>query len=324
MLGMRPDPERLDIRRSREVESRPDYRKLRRAIESGEVHRIAPGTFALDSQWAGLSPREQHLVRVKEAIARMRSPALLSHFAAASVQGIEILGKWPKQIDVRIPRGSGGRSTGLMRRHAQGVDVDAEDWHGHRITSPAQTALDLVAVLGYTAGVVVLDQVLWERRPGGPLASVDALWDLLDRRDSQRGAARIRSALGSATSLSDSVRESQSRVLIARLGFPEPILQRRFLLPQHGAVRSDFYFPDQDHIGEFDGVGKYLDAELLQGRTPEQALIAEKDRADALARVVHRISRWRTPALREPRLLYDILVADGLPTTKPPPPFTRR
>ncbi|MGP6171460.1 hypothetical protein ACTU6U_04500 [Microbacterium sp. A196] len=60
-------------------------------------------------------------------------------------------------------------------------------------------------------------------------------------------------------------------------------------------------------------------ADILNGRTPEQALLEEKDRADALRRQVSALSRWRTPDHRDPARLYSILTADGLPSRFPPP-----
>lgn len=314
-------PGEIEIRRVRNMGVRPDYRKVRRGLDAGRLHRLGPGAYALMPAWKTLKPRERHRAKVVEATVRMKHPALISHFAAASVHGIEILGAWPDRVDVRVDSGGrGGRSSGLIRRHGIGIDeADAVGWEGHRITTPAQTALDIAAISDHTQGVVVLDQVLWERRPGGALATMEELRMLVERRSSSRGRARIRRALEAASGQADSVRESQSRVLITQLGFPEPVLQREFRLPDGSRARTDFYFPDQDHVGEFDGVGKYIDPELLRGRTPEEALIAEKDRADALARVVHRVSRWRTPNLRHPRELYDILVADGLPSRLAPP-----
>lgn len=311
----------IEIRRVRAMSDRPDHRRIHRSLESGQLQRVGPGAYALTQDWKRLTPRERHRAKVIEAAARMRHRALISHFAAASVHGIEILGRWPERIDVRIDPGRGGRSSGLIRRHGLGIeDADAEEWEGHLITSPAQTALDIAAIVDHTQAVVVLDQVLWARRPGGALSSIDELRMLAARRISPKGSARIRRALEEATCLADSVRESQSRVLLKELGFPEPVLQREFLLPDGIRSRADFWFPDHEHVGEFDGVGKYLDPELLRGRTPQEALVAEKDRADALARMVRRVSRWRTPNLRHPRELYDILVADGLPTRSAPPP----
>lgn len=188
------------------------------------------------------------------------------------------------------------------------------------MTSPAQTVVDLAATLSFTAGVVCLDQVLWRRREGGPLATTGELHAALSPPGGLRGAARAERAVLFASALSDSVRESQSRVHIHLLGFPEPVLQHPLTLPSGRRAFPDFFFPDHAHAGEFDGVGKYIDPELLAVRTPEQALIAEKDRGDELRRVVRRHPRWRIPALRDPRLLYDILTGDGLPSSKPRPP----
>ncbi|MFD5215816.1 hypothetical protein [Microbacterium sp. NPDC058345] len=312
----------LPLIRRRDRPGEPfDYRRVRRALASGKVTRVAPGTFLDRDRWLSTSPVEKHRLRVIEAAERMRKPAVFALFAAAAWWNMEILGPWPTLIDVRVPRDYPGRSTGLIRRHAWGTDgIELVEWGRHAVTSPAQTAIDLASVLDRLHGVVVLDQALWRRREGGPLTTWDELEAIHVARETPRGAARVRNAVADASELSDSVRESQSRVLLKRLGFPEPLLQHPIPLTDGAFAFPDFYFPDRDHSGEFDGLGKYLDPALLEGRTPEEALIAEKDREDALRRVVSRVSRWRTPALRRPRELYDILVADGLPSSKYPPP----
>lgn len=298
-----------------------DYRRVRKALAHGEAIRVAPGTFASAAQWRGLKPIEQHRVRVYEAASRVRDMTVFSHHAAAAVWGIDVLGSWPQKVDTRVERAPGGRSTGLMARHALGVEgIDLQPWSGHLLTSPVQTAIDLAAALPYTSGVVCLDQALWRRRADGPLATFDELMNALSAPGGLRGAARAERALRFATDASDSVRESQSRVLIHALGFPPPVLQHPFLLPSGRRASVDFFFEDYSHAGEFDGTGKYLDPALLAGRTPEQALLDEKDRGDELRRVVSVVSRWRTPALRDPRMLYDILSGDGLPSSRQRPP----
>lgn len=290
-------------------------------MTNGEAIRVAPGSYANAAYWRGLTPIEQHRVRVYEAASRVRQVTVFSHHAAAAVWGIDILGPWPQKVDTRVGRAAGGRSTGLIARHALGVEgIDLRPWNGHLLTSPAQTAIDLAATMPYMHGVICVDQALWRRRVGGPLATFDELMDALGAPGALRGAARAERALHFATDASDSVRESESRVAIDRLGFPAPLLQHPFLLPSGRRVSVDFFFEAYSHVGEFDGTGKYLDRALLAGRTPEQALLDEKDREDELRRVVSAVSRWRTPALRDPRLLYDILCGDGLPSTRPRPP----
>lgn len=297
-----------------------DYRYVRRALASESVTRVGPGTYASTKRWQKLKPITQHLLRVREALARSRGRLVLSHLAAAARWDIDILGSWPTRVDTRVERASGGRASGLLRRHAWGVEgIDISEWEGHYVTSPAQTAVDLASVLSHTSAVIVMDQVLWGRREGGALATPDDIRRVMANSAPRRGIRRIERAFEFATSLSDSVRESQSRVVVHELGFPAPVLQHPIRLLDGRWAYPDFYFEDFDHAAEFDGVGKYLDPELLNGRTPGQALVAEKDRADALARVVSKLSRWRTPALRDPRLLYDILVAAGLPTRKQRP-----
>jgi hypothetical protein len=296
-------------------------RRLRAAVASGSVVRIAPGVFVRAAEWQALTPIERHARRVLEAVDRLGGPVVVSHAAAAAVWGIDRIAAWPDLIDVTVTRGGGGRSSGVFRRRTTvATDIETKPWRGHLLTTPRQTALDLARVSGFTDAVVALDQSLWARRPGGPLVVHGDLEELGRRAQPRSGDVRAARALEFASSLSDSVRESQSRVLLRVLGFPEPVLQQRFDLPRGRTAYTDFWFPEHDHAGEFDGLGKYRDPALLSGRTPDEALLEEKDRGDELRRRVRALSRWRTPDLTDPRRLYDILVADGLPTTRPRPP----
>lgn len=317
---MKPETEHpIVVHRRREHEVSVDDRRRRRLIENGTHVRVAAGSYAAKADWDALTAMQQHLVRVLEIADRTRAPVVLTHSAAAAVWNIDRIARWPDLVEVRIPTASGGRSSGGIRRRALGYEqVELVPWRGHLVTSPAQTAIDLAAESRFVDGVIALDQVRWARREGGALAVVDQLRDLLSSQF-RRGLGRVPAMIEFSTRLADSVRESQSRVLLDQLGFPAPVLQKEFPLPGIGRVRSDFWFEDFDHVGEFDGTGKYLDPALLKGKSAAQALLEEKDRGDALRRVVRRVSRWRTPALRDPRELYDILTADGLPSRLPRP-----
>lgn len=306
-------------RRREQFDTRVNDRKLHAAIASGAYTRIVAGSYARSEEWKTLSPMNRHLLRVLEVADRARGPIVITHSSAAAVHEMDRIGAWPERVDVRIAKATGGRSSGAVRRHALGYDdVELIEWRGHLLTSPAQTALDLASASSFTAGVVAVDQALWGRRTGGPLATAEELRVLMEATW-RRGFGRVPDVLAFGADLSDSVRESEARVLIERLGFPKPVLQREFVLPNGRTARPDFYFEEYDHAAEFDGTGKYFDPAILDGRTPEQALLEEKDRADALRRIVSRVSRWRTPAHRNPAELYDILTADGLPSRLPRP-----
>lgn len=310
----------LALVRRRDVLPDPiDYRRLRRSLDDGAYVRVAPGAYAPADAWSRLRGIERHRIRVAEAACRVRSPVLFSHYAAAAIWGMDILGSWPRLIDVKVGGASGGRSTGLIRRHVKD-EGEAVPWGLHWVTTPAQTASDLAGGMSFASGVVMFDQALWMRRPGGALATREEVELVVDGARGQRGASRASRSLAFATDASDSVRESQSRVVLDRLGFPAPTLQRRFPLDLGRHAEVDFYFPDQDHVGEFDGIGKYFDPVFTRGKDPKDLLIAEKDREDAVRRQVSGFSRWRTPALDDPRILYDLLVRAGLPTRRSRPP----
>lgn len=313
----------LDIHRRRDRDGMPvNDRRLARAIDAGEVIRIAPGSFVIAAEWRTLAPIQRHQVFVTEIADRARGSLTISHHAASALLGIDRIGPWPSVVDTLVPRRTGGRSTGLVRRRTTTTgDIETIPWRGHFVTTPAQTAVHLAQEASFTAGVVAVDQALWTKRAGGPLATVGEVQARLDAAPPQgRGRGRAESAIEFGTSLSDSVRESQSRVLIHRLGFPPPVLQQRFDLELGGVAFTDFFWREHSHIGEFDGVGKYIDPAWARGRTPEQVLIEEKDRGDELRRQVRTLSRWRIPALRDARLLFDILTVDGLPSSRPRPP----
>lgn len=309
------------VHRRREWTDAVNERRLAGRVDRGEVVRVAPGSYASARAWSRLKPIDRHAQRVWEAASRTEPGTVFSHFAVAALRGIDIMGDWPELVDVSVERTSGGRSTGLLRRHTRSLDdVDLEPWGDHFITSAVQTVVDLAATLPFTQGVVIADRTLWVRREDGPLATTD---ELVARAAAfaGRGAVRASRVAAFASPESDSVGETRSRVGIDRLGFPAPVLQQEFVLPSGRRVRSDTYWPEWDHVGEFDGIGKYLDPAILQGRTPEQALIEEKDREDELRRVVRGLSRWRTPQLDMLALLYDILTRAGLPTSRPRPGF---
>jgi hypothetical protein len=54
----------------------------------------------------------------------------------------------------------------------------------------------------------------------------------------------------------------------------------------------DFWWPEFNLIGEFDGNGKYLREEFANGRSPGEIVIAEKRREDRLRALGPQVTRW--------------------------------
>lgn len=310
----------IDIIRRTDRDDPIDDRKLRKLLVSGEWIRVAPGAYARAVEWRAGTALDRQRTRVSEVARRMRRPATLSHFAAAAIHGIDILGPWPRLVDVTVPRSSGGRSTGdIRRRTREHGEPASEPWGRHRVTTPAQTALDLARVLPFVDGVAVVDQAIHSGRPGGALttrAEIEGLW-VLDA--AHRGNPRASRAISFANPLAANVRESQSRVVLARLGFPTPRLQERRVLRSGRLVFGDFFFPTYDHWAELDGRGKYRSPDFGADRDPAAIVIDEKNRENEIRREVRGFSRWEPFDADNPRLLYDILTSDGLPSCLPRP-----
>lgn len=313
-----PPMREIQVARRRDDTLPTDSRRLRRAVTAGRWVRVAPGAYVPAREWAAMTPLQQHRLRVKEVADRAKERQVHSHFAAAADHGIEILGGWPTAVDVTIDRATGGRSGGAVRRRALGLDgVEIVQRNGHLVTSAAQTALDLARCLPFVEAVAVVDQAIWARRPGGALTTLDEMRRLLES-SSRRGAASALRAMAASRTLADNVRETESRLLIERLGFPTPRLQERRVLPSGRVVFGDFFFPEADHWGELDGRGKYLSPEFGRKRPVAEIVIDEKNRENEIRRTVRGFSRWE-PADITPRRLYDILTADGLRSTRPRP-----
>lgn len=309
----------IDIVRRSDLIDPIDDRRLRTLIAGGEWTRIAPGSFTATPAWHAMTHRDQHRVRVLESLRRMRPGSTISHASAAALWGIDLLGVWPARVEVTIPRASGGRSSGLIVRHtATGGMPQSVAFGAHRVTTPAQTALDLARCLPHVKGVAAVDQALWNRRPGGALATridILSLWE----RALHRCNVRARRAIDFASPDAMNPRESQSRVLLAQLGFPTPRLQEHRILRTGREVFGDFSFPEHDHWAELDGRGKYLSPEFGAHRSPDQIVIDEKNRENEIRREVRGFSRWEPADLDQPRRLYDILTGDGLPSARPRP-----
>lgn len=308
----------LEVYRRRDSFEVNEYR-LRRLLDSGQLQRIAPGSFVQREKWDAASPLVRHAQRAWEAAARLTPGAIFANAAAAALAGIDLLGDWPTRVEVAVAESTGGRATHLIQRRSRRYPVtEVIPWGRHFVTVPARTVLDIAASRPFADGVAAMDQALWEGRRPKALLTLDELRDAAAAFVG-RGALRARRAADFALPGAANVRESQSRVLIDALGFPPPVIQHRFVLRSGRVAYPDFWWPDYRVLGELDGMQKYFDEEMLAGRTPKQALADEKDREDELRREVGVVARWRVKTLERPAMLWDILSAAGLPSSLPRP-----
>jgi len=293
--------------------------RLRRRAERGDFHRVSRGQYFPRAHWDALPAEERYAVQVCAAAAARQSELVLSHESAAVLLGLPFLFGPPAEVHFIVSQASGGRSKPGIRKHA--VSIDSRDItvvNGLQVTTVARTVVDLAAVLDLQSAVTVADRALFVDRGGhaAALATKSDLYESWERMLPFRGSVRARAVIDFASHLAGSPNESASRVNIALNGFPEPVLQHPFVVD--GAdVFVDFYFPDEDKVGEADGKIKYFDTVMRHGRTPEQVLWDEKLREDGVRRQVHGFARWPFSISVSKGRLRTRLLDLGLPITRP-------
>lgn len=306
------------LRRQTVIDLGSTDRRLHRSVAAGELVRVVPGTFIARDEWARADEMGRHRLRVLATAERISPDAVFGYRAAAAIWGIRMLSAWPSTVDVIIERSSGGRSSSGIRRYGRDLTrVEVVERRGMLLTSPAQTVVDLARQLRFVDAVACIDSALHRKRKPGRLAVKDEVLVRVAASEGLRGWRRALVAAEFSTDLSDSVEESQSRVQIHALGFPEPILQQPFFDHEGHIGDTDFGWPEFEHVGEFDGLSKYLDPSFRNGRTEIEVMLAEKQRENRIRRLVGGFSRWDTPDLYPPTRLQRILVDAGLPVGRP-------
>jgi hypothetical protein len=315
-------PWRDDFILSAECRS-PDARsRLYRGAERGKFTRVALGVFLPTREWTGLSVEERHRARVR-AIALTHPGAVFSHYSAAIIWQIPLVDVPLSVPHLIAPIAEGGRSKSGLIRHCRGLPESVELVDGLRVTGVARTVVDVAAVSRFSSGVVVADYVL--SPPVAPSGAADprrVTWEQLQcewqATASSPGSARARRAIAFADGASGSPGESISRAAIHELGLPKPVLQQPFFDGDGLIGYSDFWWPDADLIGEFDGVTKYIKTELTKGRTPGEVVSDEKRREDRLRAQVRGVARWGWSTARSPGELRRKLIGAGLRPERAP------
>lgn len=182
-----------------------------------------------------------------QAALRVTPPgAHASHFTAAEI--------WracpPEQAltHVTVPRDTVRPRRRGIRAHQNGLPVDVVSRYGVRLSSPAQTFLDLAADASLVDLVVVGDSLVREAgiRPGILVRAADQ-WAGDGARLARRAARLVRKGV-------DSAMESRLRMLIVLAGLPEPDVNV-ILEKSDGSwkMRFDLCYPRLKLIVEYDG-----------------------------------------------------------------------
>jgi hypothetical protein len=292
-------------------------RQHARAVLAGTEVRVGHGAYASRADWDLLDHRSRYLLRLRAfAATRSRTPTF-SHWSAAIVHGLPVVGPFPEGIHVSVGRTSGGRSARQVVAHSTLVAAeDVVEVAGLRCTSVARTIVDLAAIAPRAQIVPMADHHLragTRRRSATGGAGRQDLMAAFRRALPMRGHRRALDVIGFADGRADSPLESVSRVSMHAAGVTQPDLQHP-LFDRSGLIGFvDFAWPEARVIGEADGDVKYLDAALRAGRSADRVVLDEKVREDRLRALGWRVVRWRWATASDPGRLGTVLEEAGVP-----------
>lgn len=308
---------REDLVLSRELATPGERSRFFARARRGEFVAIFREVYVSADVWADLDRHARYRARVKAAAALAQARLVFSNQSAAAMWRLPWVGEWPTRVHVLEPTAAGGRSSSAVARHALGIPDGLVDIDGVTVTPLARTVVDVARTGSFGQSVAVADAAL--RRTEHPNDEVPrtfltkaGLAAELATIPLRQGLVKARRVVDFANGAADRPGESMSRVSMSIAGLPAPVLQARIVGGSGMVWTVDFWWPEFNLIGEFDGRYKYTDAEFLRGRTPEQAVIDEKFREDDLRAVGHGMSRWGWATAVSPRLLSVHLLAAGL------------
>lgn len=295
-------------------------RDVRRLVRAEDIARIRWGAYRAGSELQFPEDRHRQLVAATADRFQPGSAAVVSHASAAVMFGVAARGLDLSRVHVTRPGRPGASSSGAVRPHRGVVDDDEiTTVDGIPVTTAARTALDIARSAPFTQAVMVTDAML---RLG--LMTPEGFETLIERARRRRAAGGASQVAAFADGRSESPAESHSRVVMAKLGLPEPVLQA-VIRTESGrfVARTDFGIEEFRTVAECDGLSKYI-RYLKPGETAADAVIREKRREDEIRGTGREMVRWIPAEIGQPvvllRRFQRAFARAGFPEWRPGPP----
>lgn len=288
-----------------------------RSAKRGELVRLTPGTYVSSADWSGLGPDAQYLALISAALDRIHATEVLSHWSAAALWQLPIIGQWPTTVHVTAPADAARRSTTILTRHRRGLIDPTTSVDRVPLTSLAETVVDIARVASFSTALAMGDAALRyhdQQAPSPPSARAfrHELMRVLEGTVERRGVARARRVIDAVDGSADRPGESLSRATMIEAGVPLPELQHRIVSASGKVYYLDFYWPQQNIGADFDGRIKYFDPAFRGGRSVEQVVYDEKVREDDVRLDLRGYGRWDWTVAGSHRLLVERLRRIGL------------
>ena len=290
-------------------------RDLARAATTGEQTRVFRGVYVDSGEWQSVDDHAKYLLRISAIVGTRRTRPVVSHWSAAALHGLPVLGAWPTAVHTTVSPASAGRSkNGVVVHRAKLAEEDVVEIGGVLMTSVARTIVDLATSERFVDAVVAADRALlvdkYRKRP--PMTTRLELQSALDRLLPFRAFRRAQLVVDFGEDLSGSVLESTSRVCMFMIGCPKPLLQVSYWDYLGFIGDSDFTWPTEGSLGEADGRQKYFEPRFTAGRTAEEIFTAERERHNRFTALPRNVIRWGWKVGNSPPLLRAHLLNGGL------------
>ncbi|MGI9824221.1 hypothetical protein [Agromyces sp. Marseille-Q5079] len=309
--------DRFGFIRFSDVRAQGRQNELRAAVARGELESARRGLYratrpAADTVGAGPGNARAHALAYLsdvQAVAIAFAAPIFTSYSAAALLGLPVIGRWPAEVFVLSRDAHGRRRAGVVEV-ARTCQVEVRTVDGLAVTSVEHTLVQLARHAPLIAALAATDAALHVPRSGRPpLTTPELLRAEHERLKPYPRSRRVDAVLERLTTLAETPLETGSRLLIEETGFAVPELQHELWLPELGRnAYLDFFWPSVGVGAEADGRGKYLgDATALDARRPSDgstfgtsdvarraadAVIAEKDRENAIRRQLRGFDRW--------------------------------
>lgn len=293
----------------------------RRRIEGGEppsqdhsLDAVRRGVYV--STGLDLGRMDSYYARICATAEARRPGVVFSGPSAAAMWGVPLMNVHMNDVHLTQP-GAHRRRTAQVRVHSDPLDAEeVTAISGLQVTSLWRTLVDLAYSVPLPSSLVPMNEILrrlaheqgWEDEQLRAYAH-----ELIDDRGRLRGLARAQRNIEAATYKTQFPGEALSLGQMHVIGVPLPQCQTP--LPRFdggGFDYPDFDWAKYDAYGEFDGMGKYLDPEMLDGRKPEEVLEEEKVREGRIRFHRSNGTRWGWRTAQSAHRLATVLANIGI------------
>lgn len=250
-----------------------------------------PGLYLRRVYWSQLK-RDELALHIMRTLSAMHSEWVFCSHSAALLHGLDVSWELLDNMHVGRQRGSWTRNAHGIVRHALSIS-SYETVRGVKAVSLREAILESLCALPFELSLGIVDSALHQRKatPEG----LEAYFEVMGR--GRKGIARARKILRYADGRAENGGESRARAVMIEEGYAPHELQVPFVDPLNPSrsMRGDLGWILEDGticIGELDGVEKYTDQEMTNGRDTLDVLRDERLRESRMSAYGVRIMRF--------------------------------